>query len=76
MAPEPMPKVVLEEVPAEGAMIAARTAAPSPSHGAPAPFSPAPAQLLPRALQPAREWRWSWGIPPLMCRTTFPWVRP
>jgi hypothetical protein len=42
MAPEPVPEVVPEEVPVEGAMIAARTAAPSPSHSAPVPFSPAP----------------------------------
>jgi hypothetical protein len=42
MALEPVPEVVPEEVRAEGPMIAARTTAPSPSHGAPASFSPAP----------------------------------
>jgi hypothetical protein len=42
MAPELVPEVVLEEVPMEGAMIVVRTAAPSPSHGAPAMSSSAP----------------------------------
>jgi hypothetical protein len=38
----PEPEVVLEEVPADGAMIVVRAATPSPSHGAPAPSSPVP----------------------------------
>jgi hypothetical protein len=42
MVPELVPEVVLEEVPTERAMITARAAAPSPSHGAPVPSSLAP----------------------------------
>jgi hypothetical protein len=42
MALEPVPEVVLEEVPAEGAMIATCAVTPSPSHGAPVPSSLAP----------------------------------
>jgi hypothetical protein len=52
------PEVALEPVPEvvqEGAMIVVRVAAaPPPSH----------------AMPPAREWRWSWGIPPLTRRAT------
>jgi hypothetical protein len=43
VAPEAVPEVVLEEAPAEGAMIAVRMAmAPPPSRGARAPLSFAP----------------------------------
>jgi hypothetical protein len=43
VAPEPVPEVVQEEAPAEGAMIVVRAAvAPPPSHGAHAPLSSAP----------------------------------
>jgi hypothetical protein len=72
MVPEPMPEVVPEEVPAEEAMIVTRAVAPSPSHGAPVPSSPVPCIATAAALRPTRDWRWSWGIPPLMHRTTFP----
>jgi hypothetical protein len=42
MAPELVPEVEPQEVPVEGAMIATRTAAPSPPRGASEASSPAP----------------------------------
>jgi hypothetical protein len=43
VAPEPVPEVVLEEAPVEGAMITVRAAvAPPPSRGARAPLSSVP----------------------------------
>jgi hypothetical protein len=42
VASEPVPEVALKEAPTEGALIAASTTAPSPSHGAPTPSSSAP----------------------------------
>jgi hypothetical protein len=43
VAPEPVPEVVREEAPAEGAMITVRAAVvPPPSRGARAPLSSAP----------------------------------
>jgi hypothetical protein len=73
VAPEAVPEVVQEEAPAEGAMIAVRmVAAPPPSHGARAPLSSVSTGPQPRGLPPAREWRWSWGIPPLTRWVTSP----
>jgi hypothetical protein len=42
VAPEPVPKAVPGEVPAEGGMTAACTPTPSPSHGAPMSSLPSP----------------------------------
>jgi hypothetical protein len=75
MAPESVLVVVLEDVPAEGDMIAVCVAAPSPSHGALAPSSPAPRIAAAWVLHLVRDWIWSQGIPPLMRRMTCPWAR-
>jgi hypothetical protein len=71
VASEPMLEVVREEAPAEGAMIVVRAAvAPPPSRGARAPLLLVPCRAATAAT--AREWRWSWGIPPLTGRATSP----
>jgi hypothetical protein len=69
--------VVQEEAPAEGAMIVVCVAVAPPRlvvlahHFHQSPTGPRPWGLL-----PVREWRWSWGIPPLTRQATSPWVKP
>jgi hypothetical protein len=76
VALKPVLEVVQEEAPVEGVMIAVRTAAaPPPSHDAHAPLLSAPHRVMASGLPSMREWRWSWGIPPLTCRVTSPWVK-
>jgi hypothetical protein len=73
VAPEAVPEVVQEEAPTEGAMITVRmTTAPSPSRGARAPLLSVPRRAAASGAAAKREWRWSWGIPPLTRWVTSP----
>jgi hypothetical protein len=71
----PKPKVVLEQVPAEGAMITAHAVTHSPSHGAPVPSSSTPRIAAAVGSASSVGLEVVLGIPPHMHRATLPWTR-
>jgi hypothetical protein len=73
VALEPVPEVVREEAPADGAMIAVHTAvAPPPSRGARAPFSSVPRTAAASGAATGEGMEVVQGIPPLTRRVTSP----